>query len=87
MLGHGDEPKMGLGQNGNGIASLVEFIGNRRRFRLGYEPMHADMRRIALERRESSMGQPQGLQVEESPFVTSMKASSAWGGCAKDGFP
>ena len=68
MLGHGDEPKMGLGQNGNGIASLVEFIGNRRRFRLGYEPMHADMRRIALERRERRAGQPQGPLLEKVPF-------------------
>jgi len=32
MLGHGYEPKMGLGRNDNGLASLVEFTGNRRRF-------------------------------------------------------
>ena len=25
MLGHGYEPRMGLDQNGNGIANLVEF--------------------------------------------------------------
>ena len=38
MLGHEYKPRMGLGRNGNGIASLVEFAENRRRFRLGYEP-------------------------------------------------
>ena len=55
MLGHGYEPGMGLGWNGNGVASLVEFMENRRRFRLGYEPICADMRRIALEKRERSV--------------------------------
>ena len=68
MLGHGYEPEMGLGQNGNGIACLVEFTQNRERFGLGYEPMHADMRRTTLERRERSVGQPQGLQVGRIPF-------------------
>ena len=64
MLGHGYEPEMGLGRNGNGVASLVEFTQNHIRFGLGYEPTRADMRRIALERRERSTGQPQGLQVK-----------------------
>ena len=58
MLGHGYDPGMGLGWNKNGITSLVEFTGNRRRFRLGYEPTWADVRRIALERRGRSIGQP-----------------------------
>ena len=35
MLGHGYEPGMGLVRNHNGVASLVEFIRNRRRFGLG----------------------------------------------------
>ena len=50
------------------MASLVEFTQNCIRFGLGYEPMHADMRRITLERRERSVGQPQGLQVGRIPF-------------------
>jgi len=50
MLGHEYEPGMGLGRNDNGVASLVEFTGNRRRFGLGYEPTSADVRRNALER-------------------------------------
>jgi len=61
MLGHRYEPGMGLGQNGNGMASLVEFTEDYGSFRLGYEPTHADIRRIALERKERSTGQPQGL--------------------------
>ena len=56
MLGHGYEPEMGFGRNDNGVASLVEFIGNRGRFGLGYEPTCADVRRIALERKGRSMG-------------------------------
>ena len=32
MLGHRYEPGMGLGQNGNGIVSLVDFTENLRRF-------------------------------------------------------
>jgi len=54
MLGHRYEPRMGLGRNGNGMASLVEFTENRRRFGLGYDPTHANLRRIALARRERS---------------------------------
>ena len=33
---------MGLGQNGDGMASLVRFVENCGRFGLGYEPTHAD---------------------------------------------
>ena len=68
MLGHGCEPGMGLGRNRNGIARLVEFAKNRGRFWLGYEPTRAEKRRIALERKERSSAQPQGLQVERVPF-------------------
>ena len=68
MLEHGYELGMGLGRNGNGIASLIEFTENRGRFRLGYEPTHANMRRIALERRERRAGQPQGPLLEKVPF-------------------
>ena len=52
MLGHGYEPRMGLGRNDDGVASLVEFTGNCGRFGLGYEPTRPDVRRSALERRE-----------------------------------
>ena len=56
MLGHGYEPEMGLGKNNNGVANLVEFKENRRRFGLGSRPLHADVRRSALERRSKGMG-------------------------------
>ena len=80
MLGHGYEPGMGLGRNDNGVASLVEFRGNRRRFGLGYEPTRANMRRIALERRGRSMGQTQGLQVKAVPLCHINKSfvSAGW---------
>ena len=35
MLGHGYEPEMGLGWNGNGVASLVKFTGNRKKVQTG----------------------------------------------------
>ena len=50
------------------MASSVEFTGYRRRFRLGYKPTCADVRRIALEKRGRYMGQPQGLQVKGVPL-------------------
>ena len=87
MLRHGYEPGMGLGRNRNGIASLVEFMGNCGRFGWGYEPTCANKRRITLERRGRSLAHPQGLQVERIPFATSMKASSVQGGCARDRLP
>jgi len=80
MLGHRYEPGMGLGRNGNGIASLVEFAENRGRFGLGYKPTRADKRRIALERKEKSSTQPHGLQVERVPFchIDESFVSSRW---------
>jgi len=80
MLGHGYEPGMGLDRNGNGIASLVEFAENCGRFGLGYEPTCVDKRRIALERKERSSAQPQGLQVEEVPFchIDESFVSAGW---------
>ena len=77
MLGHEYEPGMGLGRNGNGIASLVEFTENRGRFGLGYEPTPTDMRRIALARRERSSAQP---QVEIVPFchIDQSFVSAGW---------
>jgi len=62
MLGHGYEPRMGLGRNGDGMASLVEFKENRGRFGLGYKPTRTDVKRSTLERKGKSMS-PKG----ESP--------------------
>ena len=80
MLGHGYELIMGLGRNDNGIVNLVEFIGNLGRFRLGYEPTCADVRRISLEKRGRSMGQPQGLQVKVVPLchIDESFVSASW---------
>jgi len=66
MLKDEYEPKMGLGRNGNGTTSLVRFIENRGRFGLGYEPTHANKRRVALERKERSLAllQGRGPQME-----------------------
>ena len=66
MLGHGYKPRMGLGWNNDGMASLIEFKENRGRFGLGYRPMRADVRRSALERRSRGMGQQQRPQVKEA---------------------
>ena len=55
MLGHGYEPGRGLGQNGDNVASLVEFKESRGRFGLGYKPTRTDVRRSTLERRGQSM--------------------------------
>ena len=51
MLGHGYEPRMGLGRNGDGVASSVEFKENRGRFGIGYKPTRVNVRRNALEMR------------------------------------
>ena len=59
---------MGLGQNGDGVASLVEFKENRGRFRLGYKPTRADVRRSALERKGRSMGSLRGPQEKGTPL-------------------
>ena len=60
MLRDGYELRMGLGQNGDDTTSLVRFVENRGRFGLGYEPTHADKRRVALERKERSLAHLQG---------------------------
>ncbi|KAL5191390.1 putative mitochondrial protein [Glycine soja] len=63
MLGHEYEPRMGLGKNNNGVASLVKFKENRERFGLGYKPTRADVKRGALEKRSRGMGQHQRPQA------------------------
>ena len=60
MLRDEYEPGMGLGRNGDGTESLVEFTENRGRFRLGYKPSHADTRIVDLERKERSLAHLQG---------------------------
>jgi len=80
MLGHGYEPGKGLGQNGDGVASLVEFKENLRRFGLGYKPTRANVRRSALERRGRSMGQQPGPQVKGTPLwhINESFVSASW---------
>jgi len=60
MLRDGYEPEMGLGWSSNGTTSLVRFVENRGRFGLGYEPTHADKRRVTLEWKERSLAHLQG---------------------------
>jgi len=50
MLGHGYEPKMGLGKNNGGRTSLVSTKGNRGKFGLGYKPTQSDIRKNISER-------------------------------------
>ena len=58
----------------------MEFIENRGRFGLGYEPTCTDKRKIALERRERSSTQSQGLKVERIPFchIDESFVSAGW---------
>ena len=51
MLGHGYEPRMGLGKNNDGMAGLVDIKGNHGRFGLGYKLTRTDVRKSILERR------------------------------------
>ena len=64
------EPEIGLGRNGNGTTSLVRFVENHGRYGLGYEPTHADKRKVALERKERSLAylQGRGPQIERVPI-------------------
>jgi len=82
MLRDGYEPGMGLGQNGDGTTSMVRFVGNRGRFGLGYEPTHADKRRVTLEKKERSLAhlQGQGPQMERVPICHISKSfvSAGW---------
>jgi len=70
MLRDEYEPGMGLGRNGDGTTSLVKFVENRGKFGLGYEPTHANKRRVALERKERSLShlQGRGPQMERVPI-------------------
>ena len=55
MLKDGYEPNMGLGQNGDGVVSLLEIVKNCGKFGLGYKPTSVVKKRIALERKEKSL--------------------------------
>ena len=76
MLRDEYEPGMGLGRNGDGTTSLVKFVENRGKFGLGYEPTHANKRRVALERKERSLShlQGRGPQMERVPICHNSKS-------------
>ena len=67
MLGHGYEPRMGLGKNSDGIASLVEIKENCGKYGLGYKPTWADTRRGILEKRNRGMGPQLRPHAREAP--------------------
>ena len=46
MLKDGYEPNMGLGQNGDGVVSLLEIVKNCGKFGLGYKPTSADRKSV-----------------------------------------
>ena len=56
MLGHGYEPRMGLGKNNDGMAGLVDVKGNHGKFGLGYKPTQADVRKNISEMRNKGQG-------------------------------
>ena len=69
-----------MGQNSDGVASLVEFKENYGRFGLGYKPTHADVMRSALEMKGRNIGQRQGPQVKGTPLcqINESFVSAGW---------
>ena len=67
MLGHDYELGMGLGKNNDGMAGVVDIKGNHERFRLGYKPTQADVRKNILERRNKGQGSQPRPQAREVP--------------------
>ena len=82
MLKDGYEPNMGLGQNGDGVVSLLEIVKNCGKFGLGYKPTSANKKRIALGRKEKSLARLQGRepQVERIPIchINESFVSAGW---------
>ena len=71
MVGHGYEPRMGLGKNNDGMASLVDIKENRGKFGLGYnKPTRIDMRRRVLRKEEQRHGLTTKATGERSPFLS-----------------
>ena len=67
MLGHGYEPGMGMGKNNGGRTSLVSTRGNRGKFRLGYKPTQADIRKNISKRKNKGQGPQSGQRAKEAP--------------------
>ena len=67
MLGHGYEPGTGLGKKNDGKASLVNVKENYGRFKLGYKPARAGIRKSGRERRNWGTGTQSKMQVREAP--------------------
>ena len=60
MLGHGYEPRMGLGKNNGSRTGLVSVRVNHRKFGLGYKPMQADVRKNISGRKNKGRGPQSG---------------------------
>ena len=67
MLWNGYEPGMGLGKNNGGKTSLISTRGNHGKFRLGYKPTQADIRKSILERKNRGQGSQLGRKVKGGP--------------------
>ena len=67
MLGHGYEPKMGLGKNNGGRTGLVSVRGNHGKSGLGYKPTQADVRKNISGRKNKGRGPQSGQQAQEVP--------------------
>jgi len=64
MLGNGYEPEMGLGKDNGGITSLISARGNNGKFRLGYKPTQANIRKSVAGRKSGGQGSRLGQEVE-----------------------
>jgi len=67
MLGHGYEPRMGLGKNNGSTTSLVSTRGNCGKFGLGYKPTQADIRKNISERKNKGQSPRSGQRAKEAP--------------------
>ena len=67
MLGNGYEPGMGLGKDNGGRTNLISARGNRGKFRLGYKPTQADIRKSVAGRKSGGQGSRLGQEVEGGP--------------------
>jgi len=76
-LRDGYELRIALGQNGDGMVTLLEIAKNRGRFGLGYKPTNTDKRRTTLERKEKCLACLQGHEprIERSLSAALAKAS------------
>lgn len=80
IIKDGYTPETGLGENAQGMTRPLSLLLNERKFGLGFEPTHWDMRNQVLKRRKKILSQAGGHVKEQKMVIPKLSDTFISGG-------